>query len=102
MLSECAGSCGPLSRDVWRVGPGREGAEPVGRPFAWVSRGPEAGALSSPSAPCWEAWVPPWPWLQTTPGAGKARKPRSSSQFHLSPWLLLRPSKTRPWVLPRT
>lgn len=26
-----------------------------------------AGALSSPSAPCWEAWVPPWPRLQTPP-----------------------------------
>ena len=31
MVSECpgAGGCGPLSRVVWWVGPGREGAEPA-------------------------------------------------------------------------
>ena len=63
MPSECAGAggYGPLSRDVWRVGPGGEGAEPVGRPFAWGWRPvlPVSALLGGLGAPMAAAADPP-------------------------------------------
>ena len=94
-----AGGCGPLSRLVWRVGPGKEGAEPAlcsGQPGTrgWCPVLPVSALLGGLGCPHGHGRNPR--------GAGTAREPLSRGQFHLSPRLLIRPSKMHPWVLLRT